>query len=148
MQKQLHYSGPLHSCSRDNVQPSIRQPALVWSQSSTERIDLTSTERPRSEILVSLHFLAGIELITSMKYYLGVTALSRRRLKRSPGSIGAKLKECWVGGISPFHHSTIGAWKVRSFQTLVCVQTSTKTQYLGIRLMACIYLRLLSHSTP
>ena len=34
------------------------------------------------------------------------------KTKRSLDAIGAKLKECLVRGISPFRHSSIGAWKV------------------------------------
>ena len=35
--------------------------------------------------------------------FLGVTALSRSKQKQSPGSIRAKLKECWVGGLMSFY---------------------------------------------
>ena len=84
---------------------------------------LTTCLRRNHYLQFTAHFL-GLDILG---HFLGLDILLRMLLKRSPASIGAKLKECWVGGISPFRHTLrtrVSAPQARAHCPLACSASS------------------------
>jgi len=61
------YSGPLHSCSFDTVQlASVHPRWCAVNPADLQQARIKGTQRPRSAISVSPHFLAGIFSVTRL----------------------------------------------------------------------------------
>ena len=99
------YSGPLHSCSFDTVQlASVHPRWCAVNPADLQQARIKSTQRPRSAISVSPHFLAGIFSVTRLSWEnaTGTHSVAEVHIHkpRRTVSIWCSLKYTSIAGLS------------------------------------------------